>query len=262
MSYQEQRYANPSNSSNTGDYPYQNMSTDVSSTFVKPLQDGSSQFTSVYTRSTSTVIPPPPPYLYPQLLSQPKRNIGYLMAIAVLVLMVVGLGSLEVVQLAGGKLLTNYTFGSTGSNQSSQSAITLTQNATAPLKATPVRTLTSGAIKENHMLTCGVCNDPVLTTINTITIDSTNLRMIWVVKLNNQSGVEQVDTFADFSLHDPSGNTYEGTGSLNNVFILSAGQIELESEIFSFLPRPGVSYTLIARLGSSGITFDPVQFTF
>ncbi len=83
-----------------------------------------------------------------------------------------------------------------------------------------------------------------------------SLRIAW------ESGAEQIDTFADFSLQDPSGNTYEGTGSLNTGFILSAGQIVLETEIFSFLPRPGVAYTLIARLGSSGITYDPVQFTF
>ena len=55
---------------------------------------------------------------------------------------------------------------------------------------------------------------------------------------------------------------YEGTGDLNTVFILSAGQIVPETEIFSFLPHPGVSYTLIARLGGSGITYNPVQFTF
>jgi hypothetical protein len=263
MSYQEQRYANPSNSSNTGDYPYQNMSTDVSSTFVKPLHDGSSQLTSVYTHSTDTAIPPPPPpYLYPQLPSQPKRNSGYLIAIAVLVLMVVGLGSLEVVQLAGGKLLSNSPYGSMGANQSSQSATTSAQHATALLKTTPARTLTPGTIKENFMLTCGACNDPILTTINTITIDTTNLRLVWVVKLNNHSGAEQVDDFSVFSLQDPTGNKYEGTGNLNNVFILSAGQIELETEIFSFLPRPGVSYTLIARLGVSRINYDPLQFTF
>jgi hypothetical protein len=133
---------------------------------------------------------------------------------------------------------------------------------TVPIKKTPVLTLTPGTIKENVLLTCGVCNDPVLTTINTITIDTTHLRMIWIVKLNNQSGSEQVDNFAAFSLQDPSSNIYEGTGALNNVFIVSAGQIVLETEIFSFLPRPGVSYTLIARLGSSGISYDPVQFTF
>ena len=35
-----------------------------------------------------------------------------------------------------------------------------------------------------------------------------------------------------------------------------------KTEIFSFLPRPGVSYTLVARFGISGITYDPLQFTF
>jgi hypothetical protein len=261
--FQLQRWhAHSSDSSMPGGNPYPNMPADVSSTFVKPLHDGPPQSFSAYTFSTETAIPPPPPYLYPQFTLQPKRNRGYSIAIAVLALMVVGLGFLEIIQLAGNTLLTNYTFGSVGSNQSSQSAITLTQNATASVKITPIRILTPGTIKENDTLTCGVCNDPVLTTINTISIDSTNLRMIWVVKLNNQSGAEQVDTFADFSLQAPSSNKYEGTGSLNNIFILSAGQIELETEIFSFLPLPGVSYTLIARLGSSGITYDPVQFTF
>src|SRR5437762_1654362 len=106
MSYQEQQYANRYNLSKTGDYPYQNMSMDASSTFVKPLHDGSSQSTSVYTYSTDTAIPPPPPYLYPQPPSRPKRNRGYLFAITILALMVVGLGSIEVYQFAEGKLLT------------------------------------------------------------------------------------------------------------------------------------------------------------
>ena len=79
-------------------------------------------------------------------------------------------------------------------------------------QTTPVRTLTPGTIKENRMLTCGVCNDPVHTTINSITIDTTNLRTVWTVTLNNQSGAQQTDYFAQFSLQDPLGNTYEGTG--------------------------------------------------
>jgi hypothetical protein len=259
MSYQEQQYANRYNSSKTGDYPYQNMSMDASSTLVKPLHDGSSQSTSVYTHSTGTAIPPPPPYLYPQFPSHPKRNRGYLIAITILVLMVLGLGSLEVYQFSEGKLLTISPYGSTWANQS---ALTPLLHANAPLKTTPVRTLTPGTIKENSTLTCGVCDDPVLTTINTITIDMTNLRLIWVVKLFNHSGTRQIDYFDDFSLQDPSGNTYDGTGDLNTPVSLSAGQIELETEIFSFLPRPGLSYTLITRLGSSGIAYDPVQFTF
>lgn len=248
MSYQEQQYSNRYNSSKTEDYLYQNMSMDHSSTFVKPQHDGSSQSPRVYTHSTGTAIPPPPPYLYPQSVPHPKRNRGYLIAITILVLMVLGLGSLEVYQFAEGKLLTTSPSGSTRANQS---AIT-----------TPVRTLTPGIMKENLLLTCGVCDDPILTTINTITIDTTNLRMVWVVKLNNHSGTEQIDNFNDFSLQDPNGNIYEGTGDLNKVFILSAGQIVLETEIFSFLPRPDVSYTLSARLGGAGITYAPVQFTF
>ena len=146
MSYQEQQYANRYNASKTEDYPYQNMSMDDSSTFVKPQHDGLSQSSSVYTHSTGTAIPPPPPYLYPQSVSHPKRNRGYLIAIAILALMVLGLGSLEVYQFAEGKLLTISPYGSTGSNQS---ALTPPQHANAPLKTTPVRTLTPGTIKEN-----------------------------------------------------------------------------------------------------------------
>ena len=88
------------------------------------------------------------------------------------------------------------------------------------------------------------------------------MRLVWIVKLNNVSGSEQVDNFNDFNLQDPNGNIYEGTGKLNTVFILSAGQTVLETEIFSFLPRPGVPYTLITRLGVSGRSYDPIQFTF
>ena len=112
------------------------------------------------------------------------------------------------------------------------------------------------------MLTCGVCNDPVHTTINAITIDTTNLRTVWTVTLNNQSGAEQIDYFNEFSLQDPLGNTYEGTGELNDDFFLSAGHMASKTEIFSFLPRPGVSYTLVARFGVSGLTYDPLQFSF
>src|SRR6266480_6916747 len=117
MPYQEQQYANRYNASKTEDHPYQNISMDDSSTFVKPLHDGSSQSPSVYNNSTGTAIPPPPPYLYPQPSSRPKRNRGYLLAITILTLMVVGLGSLEVYQLAEGKLLTPSPYGSMRSNQ-------------------------------------------------------------------------------------------------------------------------------------------------
>lgn len=235
------------------------MPTDVSSTFVKPLHAGSSQDNSPYTYSTGTIIPPPPPDLYPPLPSQPKRNRGYFIALTVLTLLVVVLGSLEVVQVAAHTLLPTYPSESMGSNQAS---ISPAQYTTSPFKPASLQTLTPGTIKENVTLTCGGCNDPVHTTIKSITIDTRNLRTVWTVTLNNQSGAQQTDYFAEFSLQDSLGNTYEGTGELNADFFLSAGQTVFRTEIFSFLPRPGVSYILVARFGISGLTYDPLQLTF
>ena len=235
------------------------MRKDVSSTFVKPLHTGSSQYTSPYPYAEGTAIPPPPPDLYPPLPSHPKRNRVQVIAIAVLAVLVVGLGSLEVMQLITHTLFPIFPYGPVGSNQT---VIAPAQHAIAPLKTTPVRMLTPETIKENRILLCGVCNDPVHTTINSITIDTTNIRLIWTITLQNQSGAQQTDYFAQFSLQDPLGNTYEGTGNLNSDFYLSAGQMASKTEIFSFLPRPSVSYTLVARFGISDLTYDPLQLTF
>jgi hypothetical protein len=177
----------------------------------------------------------------------------------VLTLLVVVLASLEVGQLTAHTLFPTYPYWSTGLNQA---GISPAQHATSPFKPAPLQTLTPGTIKEKMTLTCGVCNDPLHTTINSITIDTTNLRLIWTITLKNQSGAQQIDYFAAFSLQDPLGNTYEGTGELNSDFFLSAGQMVFKTEIFSFLPRTGVSYILVARFGISGLTYDPLQFSF
>ncbi len=259
MSQQDQWQAHPSYTSMPGRQHCPNREADDSSTFVNPLHEGSSQSFSPYVYSAETVMPPPPPGIYSPLVSQPKRNTGYQIALAVLTVLVVALGSLEVIQLAAHTPLTTYPTGSTGSNQA---GITSAERAMTPLKTVPVLTLTPGTIKEKRRLTCSGCNDPVLTTINSITVDITNLRTVWSVTLNNETGDQQIDYFAEFSLQDPSGNTYQGTGELNTDFFLPAGQSTFKIEIFSFLPHPGVSYTLVARLGISGITHDPLQFTF
>jgi len=122
--------------------------------------------------------------------------------------------------------------------------------------------VTPGTLKEHATLTCGTCNDPVLTTLTSITIDTTDHRLITTVTLKNVSGAQQIDYFAEFSLQDPFGTLYEGTGNLNTDFFLDAGQTATKTEIFSFLPHPGTSYTLITRLGISGRTYDPFQLTF
>src|SRR5512135_1285052 len=107
------------------------------------------------------------------------------------------------------------------------------------------------------MLACSGCDDPVLTTISSITVDTTNLRTVWSLRLQNVSGAQQIDYFAEFSLQDPFGNRYDGTGNLNSDFFLDAGQTVMKTEIFSFLPNPNTTYTLITRLGISGTTYDP-----
>ena len=259
MSQQDQWQAHPYYTSMPGRQHCPNREANDSSTFVNPLHEGSLQSFSPYVYSPETAIPPPPPGMHTPLVFQPKRNTRYQIALAVLTVLVVALGSLEVIQLAAHTPLTTYPSGSTGSNQA---GITSAQRAVAPLKTVAVRILTPGTIKENVTLTCSGCNDLVLTTINSITVDITNLRTVWSVTLNNESGAQQIDYFTEFSLQDPLGNTYEGTGSLNTDFFLPAGQTVFRTEIFSFLPRLDVSYTLIARFGISGITYDPLQFTF
>jgi hypothetical protein len=258
MTHQQRWQMYPSNVSTSERSSNPNMQGNDSATFVKPRFEGSAQPFTPYTY-TEGDIPPPPPYLYQQLPHQPKRKRGYVIAIVLLTLLVVGLGSLEVIQETGWNLLAHKTNGSSGSNQPS---LTSALRASESQRQTQVLTLTPGTIKENKTLACGACDDPIVTTIDSITINTTNVRLVWIVKLNNVSGSEQVDIFHDFNLQDPIGNIYEGTGKLNTVFILSAGQAMLATEIFSFLPRPDVPYTLIARLGVSGIIFDSVQFTF
>ncbi len=170
------------------------MVVDDSSTFVKSLHAGSSQDTAPYPYSAGTAIPPPPPDLYPPLPAHPKRNRVHVIAITVLTLLVMMLGSLEVVQLAAHTLFPTYPSGSTGSNQE---GISPAEHTMSPALTTPVRILTPGTIKENRTLTCSVCNNPVHTTINSITIDTTNLRTVWTITLQNQSGAQQTDFFCD-----------------------------------------------------------------
>ena len=259
MVQQDHWQTHSSNAKMPGRNHASSMGEDDSSTFVNSLHDGSSQSFSPYAYSPETAIPPPPPGIDSPRVSQPNRITGYLVALAVLTLLVVVLGSLEVVQLAEHTLFPSYPSGSTGSNQA---GISPAQHTTSPDLPVPLQTVTPGTIKENRRLTCSGCNDPVLTTINSIIVDTTHLRTVWSVTLQNQSGAQQIDYFVQFSLQDSMGNTYQGTGSLNTDFFLNAGHMASKTEIFSFLPRPGISYTLVARFGISGITYDPLQFTF
>jgi hypothetical protein len=246
MTQQNKWQAHPSYVSRQGRQHAPNMEADNSSTYVKPALEGSAQSFYPYTYAPETAIPPPPPSIDLPLVIPSKSFSGYRIALAVLIVLVMALGSLEVIQV------TRHAFEMTGS----------AQHRIARQQPVPMRTVTPGTIKVHAMLTCGMCDEPVLTTLTSITVDTTDHRLIFGVTLQNVSGAQEIDYFAEFSLQDPFGNRYDGTGNLNSDYFLDAGQTALKTEIFSFLPRPSVSYTLVARLGISGITYDPLQVTF
>ncbi len=246
MTQQDEWQAHPIKASRQGNQHAPNMEADNSSTYVKPAHEGSAQSFYPYTFAPETAIPPPPPGLDLPLVSPSKRFSGYRIALSVLIVLVVALGSLEVMQV------TRHAFEMTGS----------AQRTIARQQPVPMRTVTPGTIKVHAMLTCGMCDEPVLTTLTSITVDTTDHRLIFGVTLQNVSGAQQIDYFAEFSLQDPFGHTYEGTGNLNSDYFLDAGQTAMKTEIFLFLPSAGVSYTLVTRLGISGISYNPLQVTF
>ncbi len=245
MAQQDEWQTHPINESRQGRQHAPNMEADNSSTYVKPALEGSMQSFSPYTYAPETAIPPPPPGIDLPLVIPSKSISGYRIALAVLIVLVMALGSLEVIQV------TRYAFEMIGS----------AQRTIARQQPVPMRTVTPGTIKVHAMLTCGMCDEPVLTTLTSITVDTTDHRLIFGVTLQNVSGAQQIDYFAEFSLQDPFGNRYDGTRNLNTDFFLDVGQTAMKTEIFSFLPNPKTTYTLTTRLGISGTTYDPFQVT-
>jgi hypothetical protein len=182
MSQQNQWQTHLSSAKISGRNSSPNMGVDDSSTFVNPIHDGSSQQFFPYTFSPETVIPPPPPGMPSPRVLPSKSNRGYQIALAVLTVFVVVLGSLEVIQFVARSPGVPSPLGSAGS---SQAGIIPTRYVTAPM-----RTLPAGTIKENVRLTCSGCDDPVLTTLHSITIDTRNQRVIITVTLQNVCGAQ------------------------------------------------------------------------
>jgi hypothetical protein len=106
MSQQDQWQTYPSYAKIPGNEYCSQMGADDSSTFVNPFHEGSSRSFSSYAFSPETAVPPPPPDLYSPLESQPKRNKGYPVALVVLTVLIVALGSLGVMQVVAHTPLT------------------------------------------------------------------------------------------------------------------------------------------------------------
>ncbi|GAC1623280.1 MAG: hypothetical protein NVS4B7_14590 [Ktedonobacteraceae bacterium] len=212
--------------------------------------------------------PPPPP-------SKPK-NKGYLIVIAVLVLLLAGVGGVEVIRSqATPQAVPAAQTPNMAPTSNATSQVTLTPTSNASPISTPL--VTSGQNTVNRQLTCGGCDDPILVTIKTITINTATQSMAWNTAVLNKTGVSQYFTFTGFTLKDPSGGGGIGTGDILNAYqyggsfqSLDAAKTAPGTITFSFVPQRGVSYTLTAQItvhsynnGSDyNIVFDPTTFTF
>jgi serine/threonine protein kinase len=212
--------------------------------------------------------PPPPP-------SKPK-NKGYLIVIAVLVLLLAGVGGVEVIRSpATPQAVPAAQTPNTAPTSNATSQVTLTPTPNASPISTP--SVTSGQNTVNRQLTCGGCDDPILVTIKTITINTATQSMAWDMAVLNKTGVSQHFTFTGFTLKDPSGGEGIGTGDILNAYQYGGSNQSLDAAktapgtiTFSFVPQRGVSYTLTAQITVPGynkgsdynIVFDPTTFTF
>ncbi|HLZ58800.1 MAG TPA: hypothetical protein VKR06_17810 [Ktedonosporobacter sp.] len=73
----------------------------------------------------------------------------------------------------------------------------------------------SGTEPENWPLMC-TCDDTILTTISSVTINTSLQSMFWDITLYNKSADQQAFEFppAEFVLLDPSGPSYEASGNI------------------------------------------------
>ncbi|GHO83006.1 hypothetical protein [Dictyobacter formicarum] len=137
----------------------------------------------------------------------------------------------------------------------------------------------SGVIQVNKTLTCGGCDDPVLITINSITVDDSLAKMTFAITLTNKTNQQQNFYCDQFQLITGLENTaYDGTGEMvgydaNSQYInplrgLAASATAQTQVVFSFLPNVGQQYQLNVDMkkgsfsDSPAIKFDPVALNF
>jgi hypothetical protein len=223
-----------------------------------------------YTPPLGAMTPPPYGQPYP-VQPQKKSNSGrYIVVIVVLVLALLGVGSLALTNFAsrfaspGG---TTFTVGSSNSNSSSGTTAMQTTGSTK--SGTPAK---DGTFPKNIRLTCGGCNDPVVVTITAITLDSGKGRMVWDLSLYNNTAQTYSYAyfyFEEFSLQEAA-DTDKVQASGDIVGTIGMTDIPAEQSItttciFSFIPIKGEEYTLNVKMfmyPTSGVNLNPVSFTF
>ncbi len=134
MSQHDERQAHPITTSRLGSQHAPVVVEDDSSTFVKAREEGvpGAYPTNVY--APETAIPPPPPGIDLPLVIPSKSLSGYRIALAVLLVLVVALGSLEVIQLAAQLSLFSYSSVPASSNHA---GVTSAHSAKSPQQPSP-----------------------------------------------------------------------------------------------------------------------------
>jgi serine/threonine protein kinase len=219
-----------------------------------------------YTPSPGAMMPP---YgqSYP-VRTQKKSNTGCLVAIiVVLALTLMGVTALAVVGLSLKFGSSGGTTSISGSDSSSDNgtSTTSTQTAGGTKTGTPAK---DGTFTKNIKLTCGGCNDPILVTIKTITVDSGKGRTAWELSLYNNT----LTTFhsygysiRQFGLQEATSTDVVGSSDCQNTEDIPPDQSITLTCVFSFVPFKNERYTVSIQLdayGADTITFDPVYVTF
>lgn len=128
-------------------------------------------------------------------------------------------------------------------------------------------------IPVNKTLTCSSnCNDPIRFTINTITIDNSDGRMLWNITLYNITAKDYGFRNMGISLRLASASPDDaiqatGLGDINSTLTTIRATHKDDYQLtFAFIPYQGIQYVFSAHLvtyeDSIDMLFDPVTFTF
>jgi serine/threonine protein kinase len=236
----------------------------VSTGFQQPVFAVPSYPALPYSQPSGTMRPLPYGQTYPIHQPPKKSNTGCFVAvIIVLVLALLGTSMLAVSNIGANFNASETATVTTGSSGATAQAA----------KATKSRELAKdGTFSKNIRLSCGGCNDPLVVTIKTITVESATGRMAWNATIYNNSADTYSSSyyyFTGFSLQAATDtNKVQASGQYMQMYgedTIPPEQQAATKFIFSFIPYKNEPYTLYVKLyayPAGEITFTPVSVTF
>jgi hypothetical protein len=172
-----------------------------------------------------------------------------------------------------GVIIAYFTYTKTFPTSSGDRVVTPLVGSTT--NATPLTTpLSLKKLTVNRQLECtSQCDTAVIQiTVVSFTLDPTQNQTSMLLLLSSQHNysnchfVQSLTSYLVFQ--DAAGKTYDPSGQLNNEFSLVAGQPLMLTAIYSFLPSPGSTYTLLSSeiwgegFSISGPIYGTTQFIF